>query len=123
MENDNNPVIDMEELKAAQEAAKTAKGAYTHTFDEPLMYDGEEITELTFDFDRVTGRDCLAIEAELTAMGKITASPTFSGEYQIRFAAKACIERIGVDIFDRMKARDFLRITGKTRNFMLRADL
>lgn len=31
----------------------------------PVLYNGEEITELAFDFDKLTGADALNIEEEL----------------------------------------------------------
>lgn len=126
METNNTPAtVNPDELAAAQEEAKADKtNLYTHELERPIQYNGRTIEELSFDFDKVTGFDCLAIEKEVTALGTLVASPSFNGEYQIRFAAKACTEKdVGWDIFGLMKSRDFLRITSKVRNFMLRADL
>ena len=53
--------------------------AYTLKFKKPFEYDGQSYTELTFNWDALTGEDSLAIEAELQAMGKFIVSPTFSG--------------------------------------------
>ena len=37
-----------------------------------VMYNGEEVTELAFDFDKLTGADALNIEEELVSRGKTT---------------------------------------------------
>ena len=39
--------------------------AYTLKFKKPFEYDGQSYTELTFNWDALTGEDSLAIEAEL----------------------------------------------------------
>jgi hypothetical protein len=46
-----------------------------------------------------------------------------SGEYQIRLAARACKERLGVDAFTAMPLRDFRRIRNRARSFLLSAGI
>ena len=38
---------------------------YTHTFAKPFTYEGETHDKLSFDWTTLTGRDSLAIEAEI----------------------------------------------------------
>lgn len=85
----------------------------------PITYNGEEYTELTFDFDALTGADSLAIEDELMSLGKSAIVPALSSEYLIRFAAKACKEPIGSDIFLSMSVRDYQRVRNAAKNFLL----
>ncbi len=118
--NINEEVIKQEELDAAMEDETTI---FTHKLSKPVEYNGKRYEELHFDFDALTGRDCLNISAELAATGKTAIVPALSDEYLIRFAARACTEdMVGSDIFDVMKSSDFLRITSRARSFLLRAD-
>ena len=41
-----------------------------------VMYNGEEVTELAFDFDKLTGADALNIEEELVSRGTTALSTT-----------------------------------------------
>ncbi|MBR6873022.1 MAG: phage tail assembly protein [Ruminococcus sp.] len=85
----------------------------------PISYNDKEYTELTFDFDALTGSDSLAIEDELMALGKSALVPALSSEYLIRFAAKACKEPIGSDIFLGMNIKDYQRVRNAAKNFLL----
>lgn len=106
-----------------QEELNDVTTAYTHKFSKPVEYNGKRYEELHFDFDALTGRDCLNISAELATLGKGTFLPAFNDEYLIRFAARACTENmVGSDIFEVMKSTDFLRITSRARSFLLHAD-
>lgn len=108
------------DLDASMEDETTV---YTHKFSKPVEYNGKRYEELHFDFDALTGRDCLNISAELAATGKATIVPALSDEYLIRFAARACTEdMVGSDIFEVMKSADFMRITSRARSFLLRAE-
>ena len=40
-------------------------GVYTHKFKTPFEYGGATYEELTFNFERLTGRDMVAIETEM----------------------------------------------------------
>lgn len=93
---------------------------YHIVLENPVTYNGEEITELEFDFSKPTGADCSNIEDELQAMGKVALVETASGPYLIRFAAKACTTPIGADFFDYVSAVDYISIKGRARSFLLR---
>ena len=65
-----------------------------------VMYNGEEVTELAFDFDKLTGADALNIEEELVSRGKTMYYGAINdANYLIRMAAKACTKPVGVDFF------------------------
>lgn len=91
----------------------------TLTFKTPVKYGDKEITTLTFDFNKLTGRDGLAIEEELGQLGKALIVPALSGEYLVRMAARACNEQIGCDFFDTVSLKDFNRVRSAARSFLL----
>jgi len=116
----NTPAVDPEELVAAEREAETGGNTYTHKFTKPFEYMGKEHRELRFDWDSLTGADDLAIEAEMQALGKAVVAPEFSGEYQIRMAAKACAEAINADAFKFMSFYDARKIKKAARSFLLK---
>ncbi len=84
----------------------------------PVQYNGKEFTELTFDFDKLCGRDCRAIHRELERHNMFVAAPAFSIEFAMMFAAKACTEKIGYDFFGPLCYADFERIRRRAANFL-----
>ena len=124
---------------AAAEAAAKAKAeqenssAYVHKLKKPFTFEGCTIEELSFDFDQLTGNDSLAIEDELQAMNKPVIVPTFSGQYLIRMAARACTttfttadgkkRRVGADVIQALPIGDYNRIRSKARTFLLASEL
>lgn len=115
--------VDEKELDAAKkEAAESDGGTFTITLKEPVLYNGKEYTELTFDFDKLTGEDSLNIEAELMAMGQTVVVPALHGGYLARMAAKACTEPIGYDLIKGFPIKYFNRIRTFARNFLMAAE-
>ena len=115
--------VDEKELEAArEEAQKTDVAHLTVELKKPVTYNGNEYTELSFDFDALTGKDGLAIEDELNRLGKALIVPALSGEYLIRMAAKACTVKIGADIFDVLPLKDYNRIRSAARTFLLQSE-
>ena len=119
----DTPAVNGAEFAAAETAAKAEEGntsAYVHKLKKPFTFEGCTIEELSFDFDRLTGNDSLAIEDELQAMNKPVIVPTFSGQYLIRMAARACTttlttpdgksRRIGVDVIQALPIGAYNRI-------------
>lgn len=127
--------VDEKELKVAEEAAEEDKlefgNTYTHIFAKPFSYDGNTFEELTFDWDKLTANDSLAIEHEVEALGKAVIVPEFSGDYLIRMAARACTAKVevagkkislGTDVFLHLPLRDYNKIRSKARSFLLMSD-
>jgi len=119
----NDAIIDEEEFAVAEKEAAESEFVYIHKFRKPFEYQGKTYNELTFDWDKLTGKDGLAIENEMQAIGKVVIVPQFSGEYLIRFAAKACAESIGSDAFEYMKIADYNKIRSAARSFLLKSEL
>lgn len=116
-------IVDEDEFSIAEQEAVESGLSYTHTFKKPFEYQGKTYTSLTFNWDDLTGRDGLAIENEMQSMGKAVIVPTFSGEYLIRLAAKACTEPIGSDAFEYMRIGDYNKIRAAARSFLLKSEL
>lgn len=107
-------------LVIATEAAGTpvegGTGVYKHVFKKPFEYAGQTYTELTFNFERLTGRDMVSIETEMQMNNEYALAPEISRNFQARMAAKAA--GIGSDVMDAMQIKDFNRITNAARNFL-----
>ena len=119
MDKNINTNIDEKELEFAKEEAKDAKGVYVHEFETPFTYEGKTYDKLTFDWNKLTGADSLAIETELQDLEKVVIVPEFSGDYLIRMAARACTEKIGSDLILAMRLADYNKIRGRARSFLL----
>lgn len=118
-EKDNVTRIDEKELSVAKKESENASGVYVHEFAKPFSYEGKTYEKLTFDWNKLTGEDSLAIENELQSLGKAVIVPEFSGEYLVRMASRACTENIGADVILAMSLSDYNAIRGKARSFLL----
>lgn len=125
-----NPAIGAEKPTGAAESADreiipgTAEkptegdtGVYTHVFKKPFEYEGKTYETLTFDFERLTGRDMVSIEAEMQMNNEYALAPEISRSFQAKMAAKAA--GIGADVLDAMPIKDFNRITNAARGFLI----
>lgn len=81
-----------------------------------LTVNGKEVTSVTLDFSKLTGRDLIKAEAEVRADGEVTPLLTFSLKYQAALAARM----IGITYDDimEMNADDFSKITNRVPNFL-----
>ncbi len=118
----SNIAIDPEELSVANKEAANSGDSFTYKFRKTYEYDGKNFNEVTFNWDRLTGNDALAIENELQQLGKAIIVPAFSGEYLVRMCARACTEGIGADFFGKMPIADYNRIRSAARSFLLKSE-
>ena len=103
--------------EATGKATEGDVGVYTHKFKRPFEYSGATYTELTFNFERLTGRDMVAIETEMQMNNEYALSPEISRNFQSKLAARAA--GIGSDVLDAMPLPEFNRITNAARDFLL----
>lgn len=103
--------------ETAGEAAEGDVGVYTHKFKRPFEHSGVKYTELTFDFEHLTGRDMVAIDAEMQASGEMLMAAETSRSCQSKIAARAA--GIGADVVEAMPLGDFNRITNAVRAFLI----
>lgn len=124
--NENAAEIAAETIAAAEPTTDTAAletatagntGIYTHTFKKPFTYEDKTYKTLEFDFESLSGRDMIAIEAEMQANSEYPLAPEISTSFQSKMAARAA--GIGSDVIEAMSINDFNRITGAARRFLL----
>lgn len=90
---------------------------YTHNFSKPVEIEGVKYEKLTFYFDRLTGDDIEAIEAELQDENKYVLSPEVSSTFQSALAARAA--GAGSDDIRRLPLSDYMKIKNKARDFLI----
>lgn len=115
--------IDEKEFKEAQRIAEKSGFTFTHKLRTPITDTGKTYEELTFDWDKLTGKDSKAIVEEVAMQtGKVVITPSLSDDYLGRMAVRACTEPIGYDALLRMKLYDYNKITGAARSFLLKSE-
>ena len=108
----------------AEETVDAAYAPYTLKLRRPVRYDGNEFTELHFDFDALTGRDSREVMRILNNKGIGVTFQAMSEEFMRGMAARACTDKlpdgrkIGSDIFDYMAVGDVNRVTIRLRRFL-----
>ncbi|MCR2026887.1 hypothetical protein [Anaerotruncus colihominis] len=126
----------MDMTEAAERLEQEAKrsdadhSSYTHVFQPSFIYEGRTYDTLTFNWDALTGKDSLAIEAEMMLKGKTLILPAYTGEYLVGMAARACTYRddsgnrtVNTNTICALPLKDFQAICNRARNFLLRAGL
>ena len=120
-EKTTNPDILAEAEEMEKEVENAPVGAETITFRKPFTFEGKTYKELTFDWDKLTGRDSLDVERELSHMNVVLLVPSINGEYLVRIAAKACTTPIGYDLIESLPLWEYNQVRGAARNFLNRA--
>lgn len=92
---------------------------YTHEFSEAVEIEGKKYEKMTFYFERLTGNDVEAVEAELQNENKVVLAPETSSTFQSALAARAA--GIGSDDIRRLPLNDYMKIKNKARDFLIAA--
>lgn len=110
-----------EAIEAIDEALneETGESYKTIKLKKPFDWQGKTYTELHFDFDALTGRDSERIERECAAQGVNVVVAGITPAYNIRVAANACIEPLGVDALYALPLKDYNKVNLAARNFLL----
>lgn len=90
------------------------------TLIKPIVFQGEEVKEIEFDLDGLTGEDMIYVDRVFLSTSDINQGITIketSKEYQILVAARAA--RQPAELFYKLKAKDFSRVTLRVQNFLL----
>lgn len=110
-----------ERVEEALEELTETDSVKTFILSKPIMYNGEEITELSFDFEKLTGKDGIETERGLKRSGiSVYGHPASDVDYVIGMAARACTRAVGTDIFNNMSITDFNKIRTNSYFFLLR---
>lgn len=84
----------------------------------PFEKDGKKITEIKFDFEKITGNDIIAAEKEARLMGDSTPDAAYSKTFQAVLAAKAAIQPVNTDDIMGMNGSDFMAATTAAASFL-----
>ena len=83
----------------------------------PIKIDGEEKTEISYDFDALTGEDVHRATTELQSAGVMISTLEFDTNYHAAIFAKAA--GISYEDMKRFSAKDYTRASALARNFFL----
>lgn len=83
-----------------------------------LIKDGKTITEINFDFEKITGNDIVSAEKESRMLGDNTPDVCYSKTFQAIIAAKAADCKLIVDDVMGLSGGDFINATTQAGNFL-----
>jgi hypothetical protein len=109
-------------MSEAKIAKKENNPVYEHVFDTPFEWEGKKYEKITFDFSSLTGSDTIAVEDEMAGEGKYVFT-TMDSKYLIKLAARASNPSVGSDMLAKTQLKDFKKITGRMKSFLLAAEL
>lgn len=93
----------------------------SYPLQHPITFEGEKISELNLDFERLTGRDlliCSRVARQLDPEESvISAIRAFSATYQIAVAASAA--SVTPDLIQALKGPDYIQVTQMAANFLM----
>lgn len=121
-ENKKSEITEVEEqgMVEIEEQNEQSNSDWVLKLSEPIVYNGEEIKELHFNFNKLTGLDAIEIEDELQRTGKITMySQVTNVHFITRAAARACTKPVGIDIFGVIPMPDFEHLRNKVQLFLI----
>ena len=90
---------------------------YVYKLKEPFAYEDKTYNEVSLNFTALKGKDMIAIEDEMEALGKSYLGPEFSAEFAGRLAARAA--NMPFEVLIELPYRDYSGISAVVRNFML----
>ncbi|WP_248549000.1 phage tail assembly protein [Paenibacillus odorifer] len=98
---------------------ETQGAAEVYTFAKPFTFEGQEVKEITLNFDDMSGNDIIACDRKYRAeqKGAMSFSPELDKVYQAYVVAKAA--GVHVSLVLASKAKDFTALTLRARNFLL----
>jgi len=102
---------------AEKNATSGAAGVYVHRFKKPFEYEGKKYETLNFYYERLTGRDVIAIESEMQANNEYALDPLLSRSFQSKMASRA--SGMAADVLEAMPIQEFNKITNAARNFLI----
>ena len=119
VKNDEPRTEEEKAIDAILEEADNSRDVFLLKLKKPFEWDGKTYEKLTFNWLRLTGRDSIEIEREMTLLGRGTATPEFTGEFQTRLACRACMEGLPYDGIMALPLPAYSAIQRNARNFML----
>ena len=94
---------------------------YTVKLAPAFAYEGQEYTEIHFNFGKLTGKDAVDIEEEMTAQGiAAVQNEATDGKYQMIAAAKG--SGVSEDVLKALPLKKNMEIKRAARRYMLNAE-
>lgn len=84
----------------------------------PTLHDGKELTEVSFDWGSLTGKDMLEIEQKMNSSNRFMASARFSGEFLCGMAQRASDQHLDKGFFERMSLGDYNNVRNGAKDFL-----
>jgi hypothetical protein len=98
-----------------QTAEESKAGVYTHTLKKPFTYAEKTHEKFTFDFDKLSGNDYLAVEKQLRDEGETSVNMA-STRFICEIASRA--SGIGSDVFIALPIVEFNNFINKIYLFL-----
>jgi hypothetical protein len=87
----------------------------------PITFDGNPVTGLAFDFEKLTGADLLQVEQmlrkRLAVSGEMLLMPESDSRYLVALAALAA--GVPVELIHALKAGDYMQVVSQARVFLM----
>jgi len=99
---------------------------YTRTrvlLSKPVLHDGKELSEISFDWGSLTGKDMLEIERKMNNTGRTMGSARFSGEFLEAMAERASDQHLDKGFFERMPLGDYNNVRDGAKNFLFYSEI
>lgn len=116
-----------EEITEAKKQAAEEKEDTISTFKlrlkKPFSWEGNEYTELDFDWSELTGEEFLNIESEVNAEGYAVITPEFSTIFLVYMAVRGCKQPIGTDAIRKLPIGAFNKVRSRARSFLLNSEI
>lgn len=105
--------------KVVKTGSKSDPNVYVHEFKKPFEYENQKYDKITFNFGKLLGSDCVAIDDEMSMEGRYVLDPTISIVFMEKLAAKASEPAIGSDALEALPFGDFAKIKNAARAFLV----
>lgn len=112
---DENEVTVLEKVVKVEETPENV-----FTLNKPINFDGEQVTALTLDFEKLTGADLEKAEVQFTAespQNSLVMVKEMAKGYSAIVAANAA--GVPVDLIRKLSAPDYAKITTQTTVFLM----
>lgn len=124
-EQELNEVSAVEEISEVVEDEEVKEQEGVYKLKKPLMVNGEEKTELHYDFDAITAKDIMQVSRDLKSKGVVVMMAQFDDENLINLFAKAVAKvdnSVTLNDLMRLSAKDTFKIVALTRSFFYKED-
>ncbi len=115
----DEPTEEEKAIDSVMEEADKNDDVFVMNLKTPFEWEGKKYERLTFNWTRLTGRDSIDVEREMTLRGRGSLLPEASSEFQMRIAARACMEGISFEGLRELPLNVSFAIQRKARGFLL----